>query len=99
MCVYRGADVTIDVDLLPRLTVVLGGVALLVLVYALWREYRRRPTKPIAVDHDHNHHGLIWTLLILMLLGICGPGSRQGPPGPQGPAGPPGPSGKPATTP
>jgi|GEM_PF-3380457 len=83
-------------DLLTRLTVPLLGVAIAVIAYALWREYRRKAGRPIAVDHDHNHHGLIWFLLILMLLGICGPGTRQGP---QGPPGPPGPPGKPATTP
>jgi hypothetical protein len=89
-------------DLLPWLTLLLLGVAIVIVAYAVWRDYRRQPGRPIAVDHDHNHHGLIWFLLILMLLGICGPGIRQGaqgPPGPQGPAGPPGPSGKPAATP
>jgi len=53
-------------DLAPRLTLALIGLAMVLVAYALWSDYRRRPTKPIAVDHEHNHHGLIWTLPILM---------------------------------
>ena len=72
------------VDLLPRLTVLLLGVAIVIIGYSVWRDYRRQRSRPIALDHDHNHHGLIWVLLVLLLLGICGPGGRQGPQGPPG---------------
>jgi hypothetical protein len=89
-------------ELLNRLPIVLILVAMALIVFALLRDYARAPRLPIAKDHDHDHHRLIWILLILMLLGICGPGTRQGPQGiqgPPGPPGPPGPSGRPAGTP
>ena len=81
------------------LSIVAILVAIALIVFALLRDYARTPKLPIAKDHDHDHHRLIWTLLILMLLGICGPGTRQGPQGIQGPPGPPGPSGRPAASP
>jgi hypothetical protein len=84
-----------DLSFLPIVAIV---AAIALIVFALLRDYAR-PKRPIAKDHDHDHHGLIWTLLILMLLGICGPGTRQGPQGPPGPPGPPGPSGRPAASP
>ena len=89
-------------ELLNRIPIVLILVAIALVIFALLRDYARTPKLPIAKDHDHDHHRLIWTLLILMLLGICGPSTRQGPQGiqgPPGPAGPPGPSGRPAATP
>jgi hypothetical protein len=49
-----------------------------------------RATVPIARDHDHDHHRIIWLRLILLLVGICGPVGRQGPQRPPGPPGPPG---------
>jgi hypothetical protein len=91
--------VGIDLGVLP-IVVILAAMALI--AFALIRDYARAPRLPIAKDHDHDHHRLIWTLLILMLLGICGPGTRQGPQGlqgPPGPPGPPGPSGRPAASP
>lgn len=42
-------------------------VAAAIIVFALLRDYARAPKVPIAKDHGHDHHGLIWTLLILML--------------------------------
>jgi hypothetical protein len=89
-------------EVLNRLPIVVILLAIALVIFALLRDYARTPKLPIAKDHDHDHHRLIWTLLILMLLGICGPSSRQGPQGiqgPPGPAGPPGPSGRPAATP
>ena len=89
-------------SLLANVPIVLILVAIALIVFALLRDYARAPKLPISKDHGHDHHRLIWTLLILMLLGICGPATRQGPQGIQGqpgPPGPPGPSGRPAATP
>ncbi|MEA2661947.1 MAG: hypothetical protein QOH08_1519, partial [Chloroflexota bacterium] len=67
---------TIGPELLTFLLAILAAVVVGLLIVDM--RGGRGAKVPIARDHDHDHHRIIWVLLVLLLLGICGPAGRQG---------------------